>query len=423
MVYALIVSQRGPRMRTAISLSVGMVVMGCVAAACGGGGDEAIRRRDAGSVDGGGTPVGSCTTSAECAGETFCSVAGVCIGTGSCRMDGDCAGALRCGLGSRRCVPAGGCSIDGDCDTGMRCNASLTCEPDECGRSEFEITRLAPNVMILLDRSGSMDGTIGGRTRWDIAKDAIEMLTTRFDAEIRFGLATYSSCLSGGCSAGRVVVPVADRNATAINGFLTPLRGRGSSRGTPPDYLCDSGDPETSTGVSLDALVGEPSLADAMRGNAVLLITDGGESSDCARDVDGTEGATNLYAQTVPVRTYAVGFSADTRADQLMSIAVAGRTDTFYQADDAAALNAALEAIATSVASCDYALSTPPPDPSMMFIYFNDDPAGISTGADGWTYDAATMTLRFTGAACAQIMAGSVSDIDVIYGCPGPIFG
>ena len=156
-----------------------------------------------------------------------------------------------------------------------------------CGSSEFKIAELPPNVMILLDRSASMDGDAGDDTRWNVAKKAIETLTAKFDDRIRFGLATYSSCVNGGCSAGR----------SSCRSPSTTAR-RSSTSSPPPStsaaatarlnnngkikYLCDTGDPETPTGKSLAALVGEKSLLDTTRDNAVVLLTDGAENDECA---------------------------------------------------------------------------------------------------------------------------------------------
>lgn len=378
--------------------------------------------------DGGGTAVDSGSGSGDacdpaapvCPSSEICSAARLCIPAGQCRLDADCPG-TRCGSGSRVCLGTGECRAEADCPAGQTCDTVAgTCTiGGGCGTSEFVITRLAPNMMILLDRSGSMDNDVDGRTRWDVAKEAVATVTTRFEGEIRFGLATYSSCAAGGCSAGSVVVPIGDAVAP-INDFLAPLRGRGSPSGASPDYLCDSGDPETSTGPSLMALTSEPTLQDPERQNAVLLVTDGQESS-CGGP-DGAAGASALHGLPLPVRTYAVGFSADTSAAQLMAIAVAGGTDTFHQANDAASLVSALEAIADSVASCDYRVDSPPPDPSMLYVYFNDDPAGVppSTG-DGYSFDPTSGILSFNGSACAQIRSGAITDIDVVYGCPGPV--
>src|SRR5262249_35074916 len=152
-----------------------------------------------------------------------------------------------------------------------------------------------------------------GDSRWNVAKSAIDRLTSEWGNQIRIGLATYSSCLSGGCSVGSIVTPIADGTASAIKAFLDGTVDKGSSDGKKLDgngkleYLCDSHDPETSTGKSLSALVGERSLLEAGHTNAVILLTDGAESDECAKDCDGPCGAKRLLAQSPPVKTYVIG--------------------------------------------------------------------------------------------------------------------
>ena len=125
------------------------------------------------------------------------------------------------------------------------------------------------------------------QTRWA----AIDQLVNAFNQDIRFGLVTYSGCVPGQeCSAGKIVVPLGNQNAGPITGFLG---------GKNLDYLCNSGKPETSTGNTLYALIGEDSLQDPERGNAVLLITDGGENDECKTVTDGADSDTGLVAVTV----------------------------------------------------------------------------------------------------------------------------
>ena len=295
-----------------------------------------------------------------------------------------------------------------------------------CGQSVFSTTKLQPNVMILLDRSCSMNNDdAGGDTRWNVAKAAISTVTTSFDSEIRFGLATYSSCLDGGCSAGSVVTPIAENNAGAVNGFLADKLDEGSSDGQGSSgngvrYLCDSGDPETSTGKSLLALVGEASLQEAQRENAVLLVTDGEESGSCQDQGDAVAGATALFGQTTPVKTYVVGLNFNSGV--LNQVAQAGGTDMFIPATNQSELTSALADIAAEVVSCDFSLDMPPEDLSQLFVFFNDDPAGIPQDADnGWSYDETTGVLSFNGTACDQLKAGTVADIDVVFGCAQPV--
>ena len=319
------------------------------------------------------------------------------------------------------------CATDAECDLGQSCNPETRrCEiGSECGQSQFEISKLPPNMMILLDRSGSMDGDAEGDTRWNVAKNAIEAVTSAFDDEARFGLATYSACLPGGCSAGTIVVPIAANNAAAIDAFLSTTVDQRSSDGQQTNddgklrYLCDSGDPETSTGKSLTALVAEASLQDPARTNAVVLLTDGEESDECADDCDGPCGAEALLAQSPSVKTYVIGLGVN--ADAIEKIAVAGDTERAIEANNLAELSNAFDQVAAAVASCDYALDTDPPDATDLYVFFNDDPKAIERSTvNGWSYEPATRRLQFNGTVCDAVKSGTVTDIDVVYGCPQP---
>lgn len=347
-----------------------------------------------------------------------------------CTDDSDCPDDRRCAPMSSVCLPPDACMLPGDCEGGFTCEDGM-CMIGGCGGFQFMLENVPPNLMILLDRSGSMDGDVpdSNENRWEVAVDVIETVTNAFDDQIRFGLATYSSCLAGGCSPGSIVVPLLPQNATNIQTFLATTKGAGSNDGMQVDgdglirYLCDSGDPETSTGVSLANLVGEATLLDPERQNAVLLITDGGESSECTDDVDGPGGAAMLLAQNPSVLTFAVGMG-DASAPQLDEIAMAGGTAVSYLALDPTALQMALESVLQTIASCTFSLDQVPDDASQIYVFFDKMEPGIPNDpVNGWTYDPATNSVTFHGTSCDDIKSGTVVDVDIVYGCNMPPVG
>ncbi|MFV8753842.1 vWA domain-containing protein [Nannocystaceae bacterium ST9] len=349
-----------------------------------------------------------------------------------CTDDSDCPGQI-CLPASGACGDPGSCFLDEDCpEQGQVCTDNLCMIGGDCGGFQFEIEAVPPNLLIMLDRSGSMDASVPDTNlnRWEVAKVAISQLTNGFDAKIRFGLATYSACVGNGCSAGTIVVPIADMNAVAINGFLDMTVGVGSGNGAGVDgqgkieYLCDSGDPETSTGKSLNAQVGNQQIQDPARDNVILLITDGAESGDCIDNgIDGPAAAGNLFGQAIPVKTYAVGFGG-ANLDEINMIAQAGGTMQGYQADQADQLELALDQIANAVATCVFELDQVPPDPAEIYVFFDKLVPGVpNEGTNGWTYDPLTNTITFHGSSCEAIKAGTIVDIDIVYGCDEPPIG
>ena len=276
-----------------------------------------------------------------------------------------------------------------------------------------------------------MDNDVSGtnQNRWEVARAALLQVTAAFDAEIRFGLATYSACASGGCSAGSITVPIDDNTAPAIAAFLNGTVGEGSGNGQQVNgsgklrYLCDSGDPETTTGPSLQALVGEPSLSSANRQNVVLLVTDGEESGSCINaGVNGSVAAGNLLAQAIPVSTYALGFLGAS-VSEMQSIATAGGTSQPYFANNASELEAALDTITGSIVSCTYELPglNAGADPDLVKFYFDGVEVPFDDGCaagNGWSWTDGTKTeVEFCGQSCVQLTSHSINDVTATFGC------
>ncbi|MBT9556794.1 MAG: VWA domain-containing protein [Myxococcales bacterium] len=328
-----------------------------------------------------------------------------------------CQNNLECG-GNKFC-DAGTCTVNasgGPCDDDINCPSGEQCVGGFCGcdGSLFTATKVPPNVLIVLDRSGSMNETISGKSKWSIAKTAIANLTTNFGSEVRFGLMLYpgtnkSGTQGGDCNAGAVFVNPTENAGSTITTFLS---GAGTtSFGTP-------------TAASLAWLANYAGLEDTTRENYILLITDG--QSTCNNNPKNEVEA--LLAQTPSVKTFVVGFGSGVSATELNSMALAGGVPRpngpphYYKADSATDLETALAEIGGNVLSCDYVLNQVPADIEELFIFFDDveqprDPAHTA----GWDYSLGTNTVTFYGSSCSALKSGSVNDLVMVYGCAGVI--
>jgi hypothetical protein len=352
---------------------------------------------------------GACTSTADCPGNEVCEP-----GTGRCVNAVPCQGHDDCAQGSH-CAPAGECTrstTGSPCGDDTHCAAGQTCTGGFCGcdGEAYSATSVPPNVLVVLDRSSSMNDSITGGTKWTVAKQAIANILSAQGDQVRFGLNLYPgynlSCNQGSsCGPGFTVVDPDVATAAAINESLGGAN------------TCSF---RTPTAENLEALVGYAGLQDTSRGNYVLLVTDG--QSTCA---DPVAQVTALRNQIPEVKTFVVGFGNGVDADELNAMATAGGTAIaggppyYYVASDAASLAEAFATIAGTVLSCSYTLSDAPPDVSALYVYQD----GVSvphdpTQMNGWDYDPATNQVTFYGASCAGLQSGDVQDLAIVYGCP-----
>jgi hypothetical protein len=298
--------------------------------------------------------------------------------------------------------------------------------PPACGMDTFPVTfnQSAPNVLLVLDQSGSMQDPIPGTTapisgtsatKWDTAKAAIFDLLMTYQGKVRWGLAVFPSLAvgAGACDPGRLEVPFGDDRTAAITNLLTPITSDKIGGSTPTE----------STLKNMQMTGG---LTDTTRNNYILLLTDG--LPTCGEDGMVTPVVAALYAQTPSVRTFVIGLGADTDSNpmQLDDWADAGHTarpspapHKYYQANNVMDLQSAFAEIASGVVSCTFQLSMAPPDPSLLVADF-DGTAVPGDATNGMTYDAATQSVTFHGTSCDSLKSGSVKKVDLVYGCPAP---
>lgn len=345
----------------------------------------------AGGMSSTGTLGNSCHPA--CTAPQFCSLDGTCLDPGKCHGDADCPSmmGLVCDIPTSTCVPGGG-----------------------CGSKESKTTPIPPNLLIVLDRSCSMTQKIGAQSKWDIAVAALNGLMTTYDGQIRFGITLFPDKVAPSCGQDMIPVHPGPGNETAIQTMLTNSLTMG-------DPLFPNGPCVTNIDTAVQQAQGEPALLDTTRKNYVLLLTDGQQSACNLGGGDAGTVSTITALKNAGIPTFVIGFGSGADPVSLTQFADAGGVPSmgahhYYDAADQTSLAMALDTIANATIGCDYKLTDVPPDPSKVFVFF--DNVSVPAGPpDGWTYDPVTNTITFLGAACGQIKSGAVTNVHVVYGC------
>ncbi len=353
-----------------------------------------------------------CTTSASCGTGNVCAASGICLK--ACQSVAQCGSGQTCNPHGLCVSPTTGCAVSADCAAGQICAPGGVCMtngtgpvdagPPSCGGQKFEATATAANVLIVLDHSCSMQEVIANsQSKWDTATQAVRNVTAQNanNDKLHFGLQIFS-LNPNACDPGHIDVPLAGSNAAAISSALPPA-AEGNA---------------TPIGGALHVAATSGQLTDVTRANYVLLITDGMENCNGApvAEVEGLFGR--------GVRTYAVGFGSDVDETRLSQMAIKGgtaraTTPRYFQADNTAELQGALNAITSGAASCDFTLTSTPPNPSKLYVavdgqFFPHDPARVA----GWDYQPAGNRVTLYGPACDIVSQRPGARVTIVYGCP-----
>ena len=333
--------------------------------------------------------------------------------------------------------------------------------PGLCGNDILTAVEDPPNLYFVLDRSGSMFDSMDELpgNKLDASRDAIETALQAIGHRVQYGAAVFPSNSDDGCAAGREVFRTQRGDSVAATeGTSGPtLRALMSSL---ESYAPNGGTPAAAT---LRALSGPLSY---LAGTTyILLFTDGGpncnssaqcESDACIPDIERIELQSGEFCgsdllccadpafvdpgsgcidetavqaiadlQASGVSTYVIGLpGAGAYADVLSRMAAAGgvartgnATEAYYAVDSIPELVETLSAITLNLAlSCDIELSAPPPDPTDVNVYF-DDELLESNEENGWVYTSES-TIQLRGEACDALMSGAIRKVQIVAGCP-----
>jgi hypothetical protein len=292
-----------------------------------------------------------------------------------------------------------------------------------CGNSATTMTQVPADLLLVLDRSGSMTNSISDDTicdpgsgcsqRWATMVAAMRAVLASSPASIQWGLKLFSSpgitTGSGSTPAGCVVSP----------GVEVPL-GTGNADTLVADIATTEPNFNTPTRAAIETALAYLKTANDGRSKYILLATDG--EPNCAAagpyatspDLEATL-ATIAQAKAAGILVYVIGVGISSA--NLDEMARQGGTGSFYPARSPQSLTAALNSIVGIVASCVYTMSAVPPDPGNLGVYL-DKQLVARSDADGWSLGGPDSVV-FHGRACEGIKAGTYRSVQVLFGCPG----
>ncbi len=296
-----------------------------------------------------------------------------------------------------------------------------------------------PNVVIVLDRSGSMDQVpmTGTGNLWAQTTGAIRSIVMLTQSQIRWGIGFFPGTTD--CEAEPIAVPVAADNYTPIDAAIA-RKGPGGATPTTDGinraiaYLDTVADPgkkyimlATDGAPNCAAMCTCPDTWTLMGTECVKMLCPmcGISRIDCIRgdDQDAAIAAVTAAANK-GYHTYVVGLATSPTWEAVLDkLAEAGKEPRpgmpkYYKASDRADLEAAMRAIASKVISCEFALSTPPSDPDRTRLFLG----GMSvprdpTRKEGWEFGPGDKSVIFYGSWCQMVQDGTSTDVTAYFGC------
>jgi hypothetical protein len=285
---------------------------------------------------------------------------------------------------------------------------------------------LPPDILIIQDRSGSMDwnadascrSNCGADSRWNQVTAALKEVVSTTDTMVNWGLKFFGS--ASGCGVlPPPEVPIGPMTGPAIVAAIDAAR-TGSA---------------TPTRLGMNAGAAYMATLTDTNPKYLLLATDGAPTCNptLPANMMNTEDAVGAQqavtdAFNMGFKTFVVGIGDTMGAATLDQMAInggmpqSGAATSFYQVTDTASLVAALQAILGRVGSCQFEIGAAPNSSTSvdMIDVFGD---GMSiprdtTHTDGWDYsNAAHTAIEVFGPRCDAVKAGTTMNVTVTFRC------
>jgi hypothetical protein len=299
-------------------------------------------------------------------------------------------------------------------------------EMKNCGLTKIDLMKQPADLMLVLDRSGSMrEGIAAGGTgaeKWQEVVAALDMVIMRTQPIVSWGLKVFPATTSQCGVPPGATVPLALNNHAAVMG--------GVNMNAPPP-LAMKANAYTPTQDALRKAVAFMMANPTPHPKYLVLATDG--QPNCAggqvttnNDTAGSvQAAAASLAAGIPVFVVGVATSGDAMAESALNQMAdkGGRprndpTTKYYPVASRDQLVTTLETITGQIASCTFPLDKPPPAPNNVAV--NIDGMRVQPDpVNGWSYGAGNRSIVLNGALCEKLKSGAAKNVQIIYGCGG----
>ena len=303
-----------------------------------------------------------------------------------------------------------------------------------CATTQQTVARLPPDILIVLDASGSMNNNIsdmncgnagcGATSKWAQMTPAINTVVGQTEGDVNWGLKFFADT-DATCGVGNnVAVGVGANHAAMISSAImgrTDANGGVTNGSRTPTRLAEN------AGASYLAGLNDKNP------RFILLATDG--LPNCAPGADSaaddSSGAVmavqNAAMMGIPTFVVGVATGGSVADSTLSSMSNAGGypragNPTYYAVSSTSEFVAVLQTLVGVAGTCTFAVPDPPnadTDRAHIGVIVNGTELPKDTNhTNGWDYTSTGMTaVQVYGPQCDAIMNGSANSVEIVFKC------